>query len=81
MHKTAQAASNDFSFHFLKRAFNIATKCVAFVTRHGFLVESTASAIMSEKSIALKVYVHYFLMFYIQFLLLPNMLLAIANTF
>ena len=33
-------------------------------------VEITASAPMSEKLIALKV--HYFLMFYIQFLLLPS---------
>ena len=46
---------------------------IACATRHGFSVESTASGIMSEKFIALKVNVHYSLMFfYLQFLLLPS---------
>ena len=54
------ATSDDFSFHFFKRAFNTATKCIACATRHGFSVESTASAIMSEKFIALKVNIQCF---------------------
>ena len=49
------AASDDFSFHFFNRTFNTATKCVTCATRNDFSVESTASAIMSEKFIALKV--------------------------
>ena len=61
-HKTAHAPSDDFSFYFFKRAFSNATKCVACATRHGFSVENTTSAIMSEKLIALKVNIQYFLL-------------------
>ena len=49
------SASGDFSFHFFKRAFNTARKFVACAARPGFSVERTASAIMSEMFIALKV--------------------------
>ena len=56
------AASDDFSFHFFIRAFHTATKCVACATRHDFSIESTTSAIMSEKFIALKVDIQYFLL-------------------
>ena len=63
-HKTANAASNDFSFHFFKRAFNTATKCVpkAYAPRQEFSIESTASAITSEKFTALKINIQYFLL-------------------
>ena len=56
------AASDDFSFHFFKRAIHTATKCVACATRDDFSVESTASAIMSKKFMALKVNIQYFLL-------------------
>ena len=61
-HKTAHAVSDDILFHFFKRLFNTATKCVACATRHDFSVENTASAIMLEKFIALKVNIQYFLL-------------------
>ena len=56
------AASDDFSFYFLKRAFNTATKCVACATRRDFSVESKGFAIMSERFIALKINIQYFLL-------------------
>ena len=58
--------SDDFTLHFFKGVFNTAanTKYVACATTHDFSVESTASAIMSEKLIALNVNVHSCLMFY-----------------
>ena len=58
------AASDEFYFHVWKRAFNAAanTKYVACTTRHGFSVESKASAVMSEKLIALKVNIQYVLL-------------------
>ena len=53
---------------------------IACATRHGFSAESTASCIMSKKFIALKVNVHYSLIFfYIQFLLLPSMQQLFVN--
>ena len=54
-------------------------------TRHGFSVESSAPSLMSEKSITGpkgKCSLYFATMtFYIQLPLLPNMYLAIANTF
>ena len=50
-------------FTFLKeRLANTATKCVACATTHDSSVESTASAIMLERFIALKVNIQYFLL-------------------
>ena len=71
------AASDDFSFHFFKRAFNTATKCVQKRVQQNRIFQLKVQLLQYIRKVhsSKGKYSVFFstLMFHIQFLLLPSM--------